>query len=74
MNCGSNASHDLAAMREDQERSAMVADAQARVSRAGTDVCIDCGDPIPVDRKIAAPFARRCFECQKVHEEEKQRR
>lgn len=32
--------------------------------------CIDCGDPIGVERKQAAPYATRCRECQFYYDKE----
>lgn len=33
-----------------------------------TTECIGCGDPIPVDRALAAPGAVRCTDCQTLAE------
>lgn len=46
------------------ERDAQVGRASAAVSGTGTAHCIDCGYVIPEDRRKAAPFAKRCVECQ----------
>lgn len=70
MNFGSNSALDLASEREDQERSAMVAEASAAVSKVGQNDCAGCGHPIPAARIAVAPFAVRCIGCQRVHEEE----
>lgn len=35
-------------------------------------ICIDCDDPIGSDRKIAAPHAIRCSECQSYYDKDKQ--
>lgn len=37
---------------------------QRAMTTPGTADCMDCGDPIPADRRAAAPFATRCIECQ----------
>ncbi|MBP1844775.1 phage/conjugal plasmid C-4 type zinc finger TraR family protein [Rhizobium petrolearium] len=71
MNFGSNASLDLAALRESQERDAMIAQAIAAVATEGAANCTSCGFPIPEERRAAAPFARRCIECQTFLEQEK---
>lgn len=71
MNFGGNRSLDAAALREQQERDALVADAHAAVRAPGSDVCVECERPIPGDRRRAAPFATRCIECQEMLEAEK---
>lgn len=32
------------------------------------EVCIDCGDEIPAERREKQPGSTRCVECQAVHE------
>ncbi|CDN54742.1 Hypothetical protein RG1141_CH24040 [Neorhizobium galegae bv. officinalis bv. officinalis str. HAMBI 1141] len=64
----------LADLRSSQERDAAIASASASVSREGTDACIECSGPIPAERRSAAPFARRCVDCQTFHEEVKYHR
>ncbi|SOC46634.1 TraR/DksA family transcriptional regulator [Rhizobium subbaraonis] len=71
MNFGGNNSLDSAALREQQERDALVADASAVVRARGSDVCVECDRPIPIERRRAAPFAKRCIECQEMLEAEK---
>jgi phage/conjugal plasmid C-4 type zinc finger TraR family protein len=34
----------------------------------GTDYCIDCEEDIPLSRQIAMPGAKRCVDCQQMHE------
>lgn len=34
---------------------------QAGISRL---YCVDCGDPIPEERRKAVPGCRRCYDCQ----------
>ncbi|MCB5204238.1 TraR/DksA C4-type zinc finger protein [Neorhizobium sp. T786] len=70
MNFG-NGAFDQASRREQEERETLIADAAHAVSRKGSAICCDCERPIPEDRRIAAPFAVRCIECQKIHEREK---
>lgn len=69
-----NAAFDLAAARTDQERDAGVADAGIALKQTGSTICIDCGAPISHERRLAAPFARRCIDCQTSHEAEKHHR
>ncbi|WP_375591033.1 TraR/DksA C4-type zinc finger protein [Hoeflea alexandrii] len=38
------------------------------VAQPGRECCIDCEEPISEARRSAAPFARRCFECQSARE------
>ncbi|CDZ32199.1 Hypothetical protein NGAL_HAMBI1145_09700 [Neorhizobium galegae bv. officinalis] len=70
----SNAALDLASVREQQERDALIADAIAALEQPGKTECVDCGHAIPKARLTAAPFAVRCIECQKLHEQEKYHR
>jgi phage/conjugal plasmid C-4 type zinc finger TraR family protein len=70
----SNAAFDLAAARAEQERDAGVADAGIALKQTGSTVCIACGEPISEERRLAAPFARRCIDCQTLHEAEKKSR
>ncbi|WP_320194727.1 TraR/DksA C4-type zinc finger protein [Agrobacterium rosae] len=71
MNFGGNAAFDLAAERTEQEREAKIAAASAAVAVQGTIICQDCQSRIPDQRRAAAPFARRCIECQESHAMEK---
>lgn len=36
----------------------------------GERECIDCGDMIPSARRLAAPWAARCRECEDFHQNE----
>lgn len=38
-------------------------DALARVDTGHYGVCVDCGNPIPVERLEVRPFAERCVTC-----------
>lgn len=51
-----------------------IADAAAAVSVHGRDTCAECGAMISPARRIAAPFAVRCIECQELLEAEKYHR
>lgn len=37
---------------------------RAALERPGADLCADCGDPIPPERRRALPSAIRCIGCQ----------
>lgn len=37
----------------------------------GSELCTECGRPIPAARRAVAPFARRCVECQELLAAEK---
>jgi len=39
-----------------------------RLTRPGSKTCRDCGDPISEERRRAASFAVRCFDCQSTRE------
>ncbi|WP_311272369.1 MULTISPECIES: TraR/DksA C4-type zinc finger protein [unclassified Rhizobium] len=71
MNFGGNAALDLAAERAEQERETKIAAASAAVSAQGATICQDCPSKISDERRAAAPFARRCIECQESYELEK---
>ncbi|MBI1495385.1 TraR/DksA C4-type zinc finger protein [Halocynthiibacter styelae] len=60
---------ERAEARVQQECDASLARNRDVVEAEGTSECIDCGDEIEAARRAAAPFARRCIECQLDHEE-----
>ncbi|MBB3947233.1 phage/conjugal plasmid C-4 type zinc finger TraR family protein [Rhizobium skierniewicense] len=74
MNFGGNAALDQAELRAEQERETSIAAASAAVSVRGALICQDCPSKISDERRAAAPFARRCIECQEFHEMEKRHR
>ncbi len=39
-----------------------------RPVRASAQFCDDCGDPIPLDRQIAAAGCDTCIDCQQLRE------
>jgi RNA polymerase-binding transcription factor DksA len=41
---------------------------EALYKPSGVTECIDCGDEIPLERKIAIPSTERCTPCAEVHE------
>ena len=51
-----------------QERDQKLADAARLVAEQGQIDCADCGFEIPAKRRGAAPFAKRCLECQQAFE------
>ena len=53
MNFGGNAALDLAAERAEQEREAKIAAASAALRGPGTNVCEDCPNDIPRERRLA---------------------
>lgn len=56
------------------ERERSIAAASAAVSAPGVENCIECGAAIPLERRVAAPWATRCFECQGFYEAERLRK
>lgn len=42
--------------------------AEGRLAAGTFAVCVDCAKPIPYARLIAHPTAKRCLECQQIHE------
>lgn len=62
---------EQAEQRVEAEREREIAKATAVVTAAGAETCIDCGDAIPEARRYAAPWARRCVECQEFYEAER---
>lgn len=36
----------------------------AALDAPGNEICADCGEPIPMDRRRAMPNAIRCIDCQ----------
>lgn len=57
--------------RVEAERMRSIAAACAAVSAPGAEICVDCGVAIPPERRLAAPWAKRCVECQEFYEAEK---
>lgn len=50
--------------RVEQERDARIDVVRAKLTRAGTLECVDCGCTISLARRDAYPAATRCAECQ----------
>lgn len=60
----SNWDQELVEMRIDQERDAGIARARQSLTAQGSAECVDCGEDIDQERRVALPSARRCVECQ----------
>lgn len=45
-----------------------VARIRADLREEGEDYCMDCDDPISLERKAALPSAERCVDCQQRYE------
>lgn len=42
--------------------------AEARLAAGTYGICIDCEEPVPYERLVAYPTAKRCIGCQEVRE------
>jgi len=62
------AAREAATRSVELEKSSMLGDIQAGISSEGSEFCVDCDEPIDEERRLAAPFARRCITCQEVLE------
>jgi RNA polymerase-binding transcription factor DksA len=59
---------DDAELSRDLQESRELAAAQGRIREGKYGICEDCGQDIGFERLRAQPAARRCFDCQRVHE------
>ncbi|ANF26011.1 TraR/DksA C4-type zinc finger protein [Stutzerimonas stutzeri] len=59
---------DRATGLEEADRIGGVALVQARLQGQGAEFCADCDEPIPDARRLAAPWAVCCVECQSLRE------
>jgi len=50
------------------ERKSQLNVIQAGVASEGTEICIDCDEPIEAERRRVATFAKRCITCQEILE------
>ncbi|MGR3484050.1 MAG: TraR/DksA C4-type zinc finger protein [Paracoccaceae bacterium] len=50
------------------ERREGIARAARAVASIGARACFGCGDPIPSGRRLAAPSANHCIDCQEAFE------
>ena len=55
---------ELAQQLEQAQRDDVIALARAQCRGSGTSECVDCGVPIPAERRACVPYATRCTECQ----------
>ncbi|KAF1071012.1 MAG: Protein TraR [Pseudomonas citronellolis] len=53
------------------ERLESLLSARQREAEPSAMECIDCGDPIPSARRLAAPGCCRCLDCQAMDELER---
>lgn len=61
---------ELAGVQEQRDIDEM-ADVEAALRRLDENVygdCVDCGEPIPMQRLLVQPAARRCANCQALYE------
>ncbi|MBX5484789.1 MAG: TraR/DksA family transcriptional regulator [Myxococcaceae bacterium] len=66
------ADYTLSQLVENQRRELMLIDAAFQRMDAGEfGRCVDCGAEIPLDRLEAVPFAIRCEEDARLHEQER---
>lgn len=62
---------DYAVVRQDVEDVRDIIAARRRMAAGTYGTCIDCGVVIMHARLLAYPTAKRCIECQRVHEQGK---
>lgn len=59
---------EWAAALEERNRADAIAAAHRVIEAEGQADCEDCGELIPPERRLAAPFATRCLSCQVAQE------
>ena len=59
---------ELASQLDERNRAEAIDAARAMVEREGTPDCEACGEPVGTERRLAAPWATRCIDCQQAHE------
>ncbi|MHB1183380.1 MAG: TraR/DksA C4-type zinc finger protein [Desulfobulbia bacterium] len=63
---------DVAADYQARHNAAALADHRAKMVGQATapslEICEDCGDEIPPERREKQPGCTRCIDCQRVHE------
>ena len=64
---------DSTQARRDLDEAAEVAAALQRLDTARYGDCVDCGEPISLQRLLVQPAAQRCAACQQLHEHASQR-
>lgn len=60
---------DLADTDRDLDELRDVEAALSRISFGSYGTCVTCGSPIPVERLVAFPSAKRCQPCQRTYEQ-----
>jgi len=65
---------DRATGLEEADRIGGVALVQARLQGQGAEFCVDCDEEIPDARRLAAPWAVCCVECQGIRDKMEARR
>lgn len=59
---------EMAAQLAERDRAEAIAAARSQVNAQGSETCEDCDQLIPMERRLAAPFAVRCLDCQSANE------
>lgn len=62
---------DDAVINQDVEDVRDIKAARERLSAGTYGICADCGEAIAYERLLAYPTAKRCIDCQRVHEQGK---
>ena len=62
---------DLALRDRTDHQLELVDEALARLDAGTFGACVRCGNPIPVDRLEALPWAPRCIDCQRIADRER---
>lgn len=65
---------DYAIVRQDVADVRDIIAARRRMADGSYGTCIDCGDAISYARLLAYPTAKRCIDCQREHEAQRQGR
>lgn len=61
---------DDAVINQDVEDARDIKAARERLSAGTYGSCVDCGEAIAYDRLLAYPTAKRCIDCQRLHEQQ----
>lgn len=62
---------DYAVVRQDVEDVRDIIAARQRLADGSYGVCVDCGEDIAYQRLVVYPTAKRCIDCQRLHERQK---
>ncbi|HEX5959908.1 MAG TPA: TraR/DksA C4-type zinc finger protein [Rhodanobacteraceae bacterium] len=60
---------DDAMVRQNMQDMRDIDAARKRLASGSYGICIDCGEPVGFERLLAYPTAKRCIECQRLHEQ-----